>query len=137
LDTRRVDKRLLVHGPEPRFLLALLGDVSSTLREHSLRLRHGTSVTRVDRQCDILGGGQPSIEWHVDAELASSDAVSWRLMLYWSGDTWVVEADARRVRAGRSVVEAEVAPRSTDDEGLGDALRAVAAELVTTMPQDG
>jgi hypothetical protein len=126
-----------MHGPEPRFVLALLGDVSSAFREHSLRLRHQPTVARVTRQCDMLGGSQPSIEWHVDAELATSDGFSWRLLLYWSGESWVIEADATRIRAGGSDVEAEFPRRVADDDGLGQSLRAACAELVTTMPQDG
>jgi hypothetical protein len=125
-----------VHSSQPRLVLSLLGDVTSTLRDHSVGLRGRAGITRVERQCDILGGEQPSIEWHVDAELASSDAVSWRLFLYWSGEAWVIEADARRVRAGGSHVEAVFPARVVDDDGLAESLRAAAAELVTTMPKD-
>jgi hypothetical protein len=94
-------------------------------------------VTRVARQCDIVGGAQPSVEWHVDADLASSEAFSWRLLLFWSGEAWVIEADTRRVSTGGSVVEDEFPERVSDDDGLAESLRAAAGQLVTTMPRDG
>jgi hypothetical protein len=126
-----------VRSLTPRNVFSLLGDVSSTLREHSVKLRGRPSVTRVERQCEMVGGAQPSVEWYVDAELASTDALSWRLLLYWSGDTWVIEAETRRIRAGGSAVEAEFPARVAADDDLAENLRAAAEELVTTMPRDG
>jgi hypothetical protein len=125
-----------MHTPHPRYLLAHLGDVASTLRELAARLRDRPNVTRVDRQCDIVGGEQPSIEWHVEAGLASSDAYSWRLLLYWSGESWVIEADTRRVSAGGSDIEDEFAPRIVDDEELDVQLLVAAAELARAGPAD-
>jgi hypothetical protein len=68
-----------MHTAHPRYLLSHLGDVASTLRELTMRLCDRPNVTRVDRHYDIVGGEQPSIEWQVEADLASSDAYSWRL----------------------------------------------------------
>ena len=125
-----------MHTAHPRFLLSVLGDVASMLREHSVRLRDGTNVARVERQCDIVGGEQPSIEWHVDADLASSDSYSWRLFLYWSGEAWVIESDTRRIRADASDIEDEFAPRIVTGEDLDMQLLAAAAELMRAGPTD-
>jgi hypothetical protein len=125
-----------MHTAHSRYLLSHLGDVASTLRELTTRLRDRPNVTRVDRQCDIVGGDQPSIEWQVEADLASSDAYAWRLLLYWSGESWVIEADTRRVSAGGSDIEDEFAPRIVDDEELDVQLLVAAAELARAGPAD-
>jgi hypothetical protein len=127
---------IAMHTAHPRFLLCLLGDVSSMLRELTVRLRDRTTVTKVERQCEIVGGEQPSIEWHVDADLASRDSYSWRLLLYWSGEAWVVEADTRRFSAGASRVEDEFAPRIVAGEDLDVQLLSATAELVRAGPPD-
>jgi hypothetical protein len=123
-------------APHPRFLLSLLGDVSSMLRELTVRLRDLQSVAKVQRQCDIVGGAQPSIEWHVDAVLASSDAFARRLLLYWSGEAWVIESDTRRFHAGTSTVEDEFAPRICQAGTLESDLLAATAALVRAGPSD-
>jgi hypothetical protein len=83
-----------------------------------------------------VGGEQPSIEWQVEADLASSDAYSWRLLLYRSGESWVIEADTRRVSAGRSDIEDEFAPRIVDDEELDVQLLVAVAQLARAGPSD-
>ena len=118
-----------------RFFLTTLGDVSSTLRAFSVRLRDRPNISKVDRQCDILGGEQPSIAWHVDAELASRGALSWRLHLYWSGTAWVIETDARRIDAEGSALEAELATRVASSSELDAHLRAASDELVGLDPE--
>jgi hypothetical protein len=118
-----------------RFFLSTLGDVSSALRAFSVGLRDSPEITKVDRQCDILGGEQPSIAWHVDAELASRGALSWRLHLYWSGTAWVIETDVRRIDAEGSALEAEFATRVVNSGELDAHLRAASEELIGTEPE--
>jgi hypothetical protein len=120
----------------PRFLLCLLGDVASTMRDLTMQLRDRPSVTKVERQCDIVGGEQPSIEWHVDADLATSDSFSWRLLLYWSGEAWVIEADTRRFSGGASEIHDEFAPQIVNGEDLDVRLLAATAALARAGPPD-
>ncbi len=118
-----------------RFFLTTLGDVSSTLRAFSVSLRDRPNVSKVDRQCDILGGEQPSIAWYVDAELASNGALSWRLHLYWSGTAWVIETDIRRTDSEGSALAAEFATRVVSSDELDAHLRAASDELVRAEPE--
>ena len=117
-----------------RFFLSTLGDVSSALRDFSVGLRERPDISKVERQCDVLGGEQPSIQWFVDAELVSSGALSWRLHMYWSGTAWVIETDVRRTDSSGSAVEAEFATRVVDSAGLDAQLRAAGDELVRADP---
>jgi hypothetical protein len=95
-----------------RFFLTTLGAVSSTLRAFSVSLRDRPNISKVDRQCDILGGEQPSIAWYVDAELAAHGALSWRLHLYWSGTAWVIETDIRRTDEAPLSADIDVVERA-------------------------
>jgi hypothetical protein len=118
-----------------RFFLTTLGDVSSTLRAFSVSLRDRPNISKVDRQCDILGGEQPSIAWYVDAEMASHCALSWRLHLYWSGTAWVIETDIRRTDAEGSALAAEFATRVVGSDELDVHLRAASEELIHAEPE--
>ena len=118
-----------------RFFLTTLGDVSSTLRAFSVSLRDRPNISKVERQCDILGGEQPSIAWYVDAELAANGAYSWRLHLYWSGTAWLIETDVRRIDSEGSALEAEFATRVVTSAELDGHLRAASEELVRTEPE--
>ena len=118
-------------GRAPRDLLAALGDAAASLKQHSLQLRQRVDVTSVERRCEITGGERPAVEWYVDAELASGDALSWRLLVYWSDAEWVIEADVRRVVAGGSHVEVEFESRTSDDAALRKQLLAAADDLTS------
>ena len=125
---------MAIDTTHPRFPLTSLGDVSSALGAFTLRLRDERDVTKVERQCAIVGGEQPSIEWHVDADLASCDSLSWRLRLYWSDDVWMLEADTRRGTGRASAVELEIASRRSRPGELESDLLAAAAALVRARP---
>jgi hypothetical protein len=97
-------------------------------------LRGAEEVVKVERQCDIVGGDQPSIEWLLGAELSSADSLSWRLRLSWSGESWVIEADTCRMTAGTPAVEQELAPTPSEPGELESDLLAAAAGLVHARP---
>ena len=105
---------MAIETTHPSFPLTSLGDVSSALGAFTLRLRDEHDVAKVERQCVIVGGEQPSIEWLIDADLTSSDSLSWRLRLHWSDDAWMIEADTRSSSGGASPVELEMAPRASE-----------------------
>jgi hypothetical protein len=118
----------------PPFLLSPLVDVSSMFGVLACGLRDVEEVVKVERQCDIVGGDQPSIEWLLDAELASADSLSWRLRLSWSGESWVIEADTCCMTAGAPAVEQELAPTPSEPGELESDLLAAAAGLVRARP---
>lgn len=120
-----------------RDLLAALGDAAASLKQLSLQLRQRVDVTSVERRCEITGGERPAVEWYVDAELASGDALSWRLLVYWSDSEWVIEADVRRVVAGGSHVEVEFESRRSDDATLRTELLAAADDLTSAADVAG
>jgi hypothetical protein len=115
--------------PVFRDLMKVLGDVAASLQELSVRLRQRHDVTGVDRRCEISGGERPAVEWYVDAELASGDALSWRLLVHWADAEWVIEADVRRVSRSGSDAEVEFDNRTSDDAALRAELLAAAADL--------
>ena len=120
-----------MNGSLSRDLVAALGDVTASLKNHSLRLRQRVDVTSVERRCEITGGERPAVEWYVDAELGTGDALTWRLLLYWSGAEWVIEADIRRVAIGGSHAEVEFDRRVSHDATLGKELLAAADDLTS------
>jgi hypothetical protein len=111
--------------------LAALGEVDSRLRELARALSNRADVsgilTRTDHSTD-----PPAVEWYVDAELKSGEALSWRLCAYSAGSTWTIEADVSRVITTGSYTERAFDVRATDDIGLREALLAGAADLYST-----
>jgi hypothetical protein len=114
-------------------LLVLLGEVSRSLRGLAEVLRRREGVKLVDRRCELETGVHgPSVEWYVDAELSSGEALSWRLLLYWKDGEWIIESDVRRVHPLGSDSEVELPSRFALDEDLDAELRSATSQLVET-----
>lgn len=113
-------------------LLMLLSKVATTLREFSQQLRLNPAVTRVDRRCEIEDGERPSIEWYVDAEISNGEALSFRLLLYWHREEWIIESEVRRVHKAGSEVEFELPTRYALDDDLQEELNSATSQLASS-----
>ncbi len=121
-----------VNESGPAALLGILAGASTSLRELTFSLRQRPEVVRVDRRCDIAeSDDKRSIEWYVDAELLNSEAVSFRLLIYWQPDEWTVESDVRRVHAAGSDEEVGLPTRfAVDVADLAGEVLSATAQLV-------
>lgn len=110
-----------------------IGEVTQTLDALAARLRKRPEVVRVDRVCDPrISSMGASVEWFVDAELISGEALSWHLVLYWSDDEWIIESGVRRMGAQGSDPEVELASRFALDEDLAQELASATRTLTAT-----
>jgi len=111
-----------------------LGEVTRGLDSLAADLRKRPDVVRVDRVCDPrTSPAGVSVEWFVDAELVSGEALSWHLMVYWSDGEWIIESGVRRMGANGSDPEVELATRFALDEDLAEELAAAARTLTMTQ----
>lgn len=128
-----------VSEPESAALLGVLADASMVLRELTTSLRQRPHVVGVDRRCDVEeSDDRRSIEWYVDAELQSGEAVSFRLLIVWHSDEWTVESDVRRIHSAGSDEEVGLPTRfAVDVADLAAEVRSASAQLARCAEIDG
>ena len=117
-------------------VLAGLGATDAVLREHSVALRRNPAVTAVTVVCEPSRSSEPSaIGWFCDAELTSGAAVSWGLLLYWTGAAWAVQRRVSRIDAGGSKTLVELDEVVGAEAAMIGRLTTLASELVAaTVP---
>jgi len=110
-----------------------IGEVTQALDSLAVRLRKRAEVVRVDRVCDPRTSATgASVEWFVDSELISGEALSWHLVVYWSDGEWIIESGVRRIGAEGSDPEVELATRFALDEDLAEELASATRTLIVT-----
>jgi hypothetical protein len=107
--------------------LRTLGKASGNLNHLALELRRNRRVARLKTRCDILR--TPGVEWYVDTELETGDAISRRLLVYWANGHWELEGDVSSVTAAGQEVLRSFARSGLKQEQLETALEWAIAQL--------
>lgn len=110
--------------------LNAIGEVTERLGRLRQALAKRPEVTHVTAVCrPEPGDASPTVEWFVDADFRSGDALSWGLWLYRSGDGWIIAGELQRIHQAGSDTERRLPERRVANEDLARALAAAADEL--------